>query len=95
MCLQSFSHRGLVINHVAESSPRCRALYFAFVPDMDDEQFLVLEQETVLEFKQASKAGFGSKTALSPAVRLQGPFLPIAEMAGIDHRLLLRGPCLA
>ena len=78
------------MNHI-DKSQRCCALYYSFVEPMDDDSRQAIEVEAVEDMKVLTKEGWKRHKAKLPVQRLQGPYIPAAHLAGICHKIGLRG----
>ena len=89
-CLQDFGSRQRTIQHIEESSKRCRLALLPICRPLDNEYINQLDKRDAAELKRLRKLGQNHSIGLVRAMRLPGPLTQVADMVGIDHKQLLR-----
>ena len=89
--MQEMWHFTRVVNHLVDRSVRCQWLYRNFVEEMDEQEFVDLQEIAKQQDEALVGEGWRINKALKPVQRLDGPLVPLAELNGINHKYLLKG----
>jgi bacterioferritin-associated ferredoxin len=93
-CLHHLFSRDRLVCHLAEKSARCRQLWYMQCPPLSSREHDDNINSIRLETADLAKHGWSRDKATTHIVRAAGPLLRIADLAGIDHRIGLRGPII-